>query len=154
MIPKQDSYVHDFYFEYFDEGLELTQSDLAKLNYCGCLECCDVAADIDPCTYDAEHPCALPRKECEQFQCAACVVNTLHEYEYYMVHDEIWDAAVTFNGVPKRSMLCLGCVERAIGRALTSQDFTDAPVNFEGSGVKSDRLMARLADGRGTDVQN
>ena len=74
------------------------------------------------------------------FECAACGVNTLHINEYYMVTDEVWEAA--WPG--KRGMLCIGCLENRLGRELTAKDFTDAPIN-RGYFKYSERLAARLA---------
>ena len=43
------------------------------------------------------------------------------EGEYYMVADEVWAAS----GLGKNDgMLCLGCLERRIGRELVPEDFT------------------------------
>jgi hypothetical protein len=97
---------------------------------------CDDAYYAEPCPDD------FPDCEgdCEDFKCAACEVNTLHIKEYYMVHDEIWKTVWPAN----RGMLCIGCVEARLGRALTAKDFTDAPVNT-GYFDYSERLAARLA---------
>lgn len=46
------------------------------------------------------------------------------EGHYYMVQDHIWEA-VAYGA----DMLCLGCVEHQLGRALTADDFTDCPLN-------------------------
>lgn len=74
------------------------------------------------------------------FECAACSIDTLHINEYYMVTDEVWEAAW-----PKRyGMLCIGCLENRLGRELTAEDFTDAPIN-RGYFKYSERLAARLA---------
>ena len=74
------------------------------------------------------------------FECAACGVNTLHINEYYMVTDEVWQAAWP----RQRGMLCIGCLENRLGRELTASDFTDAPIN-RGVFDYSERLAARLA---------
>lgn len=74
------------------------------------------------------------------FECAACSINTLHINEYYMVTDEVWQAAWP----RQRGMLCIGCLENRLGRELTASDFTDAPIN-RGVFDYSERLAARLA---------
>ena len=74
------------------------------------------------------------------FECAACSINTLHINEYYMVTDEVWQAAWP----RQRGMLCIGCLENRLGRELTASDFTDAPIN-RGYFKYSERLAARLA---------
>lgn len=57
-----------------------------------------------------------------------------------MVHDEVWETAN-----PKRKgMLCIGCLELRLGRLLTKDDFTDAPVNVMWLTVGSTRLKERL----------
>jgi hypothetical protein len=42
-----------------------------------------------------------------------------------MFRDETWSAA----GMPHRGYLCIGCLQRRLGRELTGDDFTDALVN-------------------------
>jgi hypothetical protein len=60
--------------------------------------------------------------------CIDCGMNTMDADEYYMVHNEIWAEVV-----PDRlGMLCIGCLERRLGRQLEPSDFTDAPLNGEG----------------------
>jgi len=57
-----------------------------------------------------------------------------------MVTDEVWNAAWPTG----RGMLCIGCLEDRLGRQLTSDDFTDAPIN-QGVFGYSERLRQRLA---------
>jgi len=45
-------------------------------------------------------------------------------WEHYMVHNTIWKAAGMTDG-----FLCVGCLEKRIGRVLTPEDFTDFPIN-------------------------
>jgi hypothetical protein len=68
--------------------------------------------------------------------------------EYYMVHDHVWRAA----GMPKsdpmnlgRDFLCIGCLERRLGRQLTHADFTNAIINRPDR-WHSPRLNSRLAE--------
>ena len=77
------------------------------------------------------------------------------EYEWYMVHDQVWQAA----GAGEDVCLCIGCLEGRLGRQLTAADFTDAPVNSLGPEVgryawsqRSERLSARLTAGLDPDV--
>jgi hypothetical protein len=65
-------------------------------------------------------------------------------WEWYMVTDEVWEAAGRGGGAP--SFLCIGCLEDRIGRTLTSADFPDVPLN-EPDGLHSPRLAARLDGG-------
>jgi len=70
------------------------------------------------------------------FSCADCG----HDYdEYYMVRNDIWKT----RGVGS-SELCVGCLEKRIGRKLNEQDFTDSPVNDIDFVTKSLRLRDRL----------
>jgi hypothetical protein len=62
--------------------------------------------------------------------CADCGIATQPdsdgEDEYYLVDDRVWKAA----GMgPLDGFLCIGCIERRLGRQLRACDFTDAPVN-------------------------
>lgn len=72
--------------------------------------------------------------------CIDCDVNTEDIGEYYMVHVGVWPKEIG----PHNGMLCIGCLEKRIGRQLTPEDFTLCPLNtFPGS----ERLESR----RGTD---
>ena len=68
--------------------------------------------------------------------CADCGVDT--KVEYYMVHKELWKSATH-----KEILLCVGCLEKRIGRRLTPADFTDYPVNKDNH-KRSDRLRDRM----------
>jgi hypothetical protein len=57
--------------------------------------------------------------------CMDCRVDTEKNGEYYMVHHELWYSI----NRRCRGKLCLLCVERRLGRDLTSADFLDAPIN-------------------------
>jgi hypothetical protein len=60
------------------------------------------------------------------FDCSDCGIHTAEYGEYYMVHDELWRKHGAGDG-----MLCLSCLTGRIGRELTAQDFTNAPINDE-----------------------
>jgi hypothetical protein len=47
--------------------------------------------------------------------------------------------------VPCREILCIGCLEKRIGRTLCRTDFIDAPINDPNEHQHSDRLRNRLA---------
>lgn len=60
--------------------------------------------------------------------CFDCRIDTAPDrgfWEWYMVHDHVWEEA---QALPI-ACLCIGCLERRLGRPLTPLDFTDAPVN-------------------------
>jgi hypothetical protein len=76
------------------------------------------------------------------FECVDCGRNTSHWCgidEYYMVHDAVWlqTGLAKFEG-----MLCIGCLERRIGRKLCRDDFTNYPINTDGG--HSERLTNRM----------
>lgn len=56
--------------------------------------------------------------------CLDCKLCTHCLGEYYNVHDSVWDAV----GKPA-GMLCIGCLEARLGRQLTVNDFSIAPIN-------------------------
>jgi hypothetical protein len=62
--------------------------------------------------------------------CTDCGTETLSvepdvPTEYYMVHDDVWEAA----RMPDHGFLCIGCLEARLGRQLHSGDFTECPMN-------------------------
>jgi hypothetical protein len=79
--------------------------------------------------------------------CADCGIDTtpctgkrgcrhIGRWEHYMVHDEVWSVA---NGA---RFLCVGCIEQRLGRQLTAEDFTGAPIN-DADPWDTPRLAAR-----------
>jgi hypothetical protein len=80
--------------------------------------------------------------------CADCRVDVGKIGEWYMVKDDIFEQAwPEYSAVPYgHAILCVGCLERRLGRTLTRHDFTDALVNDIFGDYKdfSDRLLNRL----------
>jgi hypothetical protein len=81
--------------------------------------------------------------------CADCTVGTSTLNEYYMVHSNVWEEAwfsrrKPWHAIDGQEFLCIGCLEKRIGRTLTRHDFTDAPINelFEQSARLRDRVTA------------
>ena len=71
------------------------------------------------------------------FSCKDCA----SDYdEDYMVQNDFWKAYGGGDG-----MLCIGCLEKRIGRKLRRQDFTDLPVNEINPETQSLRLQDRLS---------
>lgn len=69
--------------------------------------------------------------DCTQWTCA----------EYYMVAFDLWEQAVP----EQDGMICIGCLEKRVGRQLTPEDFIAAPINGPGFGdARSSRLQDRL----------
>lgn len=84
--------------------------------------------------------------------CKDCGVDTIPPnapHEFYMVRDELWLAAGMHTGLDRESneeFLCIGCLEKRLGRELAGADFTDTPVN-SASAHKSPRMRDRLDRG-------
>jgi hypothetical protein len=79
--------------------------------------------------------------------CVDCDYDTFSGREYYIVQDAIWKAAAAAS--PRLpgglGLLCIGCLERRLGRELTRADFElDNPLN-QASRDLSDHLRDRLA---------
>ena len=70
--------------------------------------------------------------------CLDCRKDTIRDLkEYYNVHDSVWQQS----GVkPHGGFLCIGCLEKRIGRQLDFRDFGDVPINAYPA---SDRLSQR-----------
>jgi hypothetical protein len=64
--------------------------------------------------------------------CADCGIGTIRIGEWYMVQDSVWEQAwagrrKAWHGkIPGQEILCIGCLEKRLGRTLTAFDFTDA----------------------------
>lgn len=85
--------------------------------------------------------------DCEDyklFACGDCAACTNCNYEYYMVTDEVWYSAIT--AMDKFQMLCIGCLEGRLDKLLTSDDFSDAPLNYINRITGSTRLKNRLTN--------
>jgi len=61
--------------------------------------------------------------------CVDCGIDTCPRkgrWEYYMVHNAVWAEA----GMdPDGGYLCIGCLEKRLGRMVRPRDFTGAPIN-------------------------
>ncbi len=88
------------------------------------------------------------------FGCMVCDFDT--STEFYMVHNHLWVTAI--EGLPRRTprmvagriigneLLCVGCLEKRLGRKLTAADFSVAPCNHNRAEYDtSPRLANRLA---------
>jgi hypothetical protein len=103
---------------------------------------------VNPRTTPCEYFESLSDRELEDLCrsiCKDCGTDTTPPEgarEDYKVHDELWRAA----GMPEEDgdvYLCVGCLEKRLGRELTAEDFTSCPVNNV-SPEQSHRLRARL----------
>ena len=85
--------------------------------------------------------------------CADCGVGTNTLGENYVVHDEIWQQAWAgrlkpWHELDGQQILCIGCLDKRIGRTLVSCDFDiDAPINDPNQPDISDRMRDRLTNG-------
>jgi hypothetical protein len=81
--------------------------------------------------------------------CVDCGIGTITAKEFYMVKDDVWEQAWHgrrkwwYRKVYGQEVLCIGCLEERIGRTLTKDDFTDAPVNDLVKRNMSDRFFDR-----------
>jgi hypothetical protein len=75
--------------------------------------------------------------------CEDCGLDVLDIHEHYMVRNALWNKV---SGGAK--YLCIGCLEKRLGRELAQKDFSDAPINNPyhplNFGTMSDRLLNRL----------
>jgi hypothetical protein len=82
--------------------------------------------------------------------CCDCGVGTITTNEWYMVDNSVWNRAwagrrKSYHAkIPGQEILCIGCLEKRIGRTLCRTDFTDAPIN-DPHEQHSDRMRDRLA---------
>ncbi|SOD63658.1 hypothetical protein SAMN06297387_11211 [Streptomyces zhaozhouensis] len=88
----------------------------------------------------------IGRESREKGWCVDC--HSSIKDEFFMVHDPVWAKARMEN---YGGFLCVGCLEKRIGRRLRRGDFTDCPMNkpdftyLDGRPVpKSRRLRNRL----------
>jgi hypothetical protein len=77
--------------------------------------------------------------------CDDCGLNTQEIGEQYMLHNSVWTAAtgVSHKWMAMIGFLCIGCIERRLGRQLTKADFSDVGINKDRR-PRSSRLRARL----------
>lgn len=93
------------------------------------------------------HHTRPPRSSRKKFHCHDCGVDTGKIHEHYMLHDNVWLAAtapVTTHLSPPIRMLCIGCVERRLGRPLNHTDFNGSYLNNPRTAPQSQRLRERL----------
>jgi hypothetical protein len=76
--------------------------------------------------------------------CADCRWDTVCLGEWYMIHDEVWEQACRREPKPVWEILCIGCLEERLGRALTADDFTDCRINDPTLPNTSSRLRDRM----------
>ena len=65
-------------------------------------------------------------------RCCDCGAGAIQLGEWYHVRDTVWERAwrgrrKPWHYVSGQSVLCIGCLEKRLGRTLSAGDFTDAP---------------------------
>jgi hypothetical protein len=73
--------------------------------------------------------------------CTDCGGSTYRMREYYMVTKEVWKEATQNK---KAHMLCIGCLEKRLGRELSNKDFGNYLLNTVDWNKQSLRLLDRL----------
>jgi hypothetical protein len=76
----------------------------------------------------------------KKFLCLDCKVDTGKIGEHYFVHTPLWMKAVGSN----KGMLCVGCLEKRVGRELNKEDFPPVHINNPKLYSMSYRLRSRI----------
>lgn len=98
--------------------------------------------------FDCDGSCV----DTDYLDCEDCGICTLHLAEYYMLWNRVWEEAyyrkINIPELAKRQMykgvLCIGCCEKRLGRKITKEDFTPAPINTDPMYTKGRRLKNRM----------
>jgi hypothetical protein len=82
-------------------------------------------------------------------QCCDCGLGCNVAGEWYAVKGPVWKLAwrrrrKPWHDVFGQSVLCIGCLEKRIGRTLCADDFTEASVNWPDKENISERMRQRL----------
>ena len=79
-------------------------------------------------------------EESESYYCMDCGVDILEIKEFYMIHDELWAQI----NPQLEGLLCIGCVEKRLGRKLKPEDFLPYKTNSYLIVPQSNRLKSRI----------
>lgn len=79
-------------------------------------------------------------KNRSRFMCIVCKVDTGKIGEHYMLVDPVWNKVHT----SAIGMLCIGCLEKRLGRKLVPSDFHPCYINNKNYGSRSARLTNRM----------
>lgn len=80
----------------------------------------------------------------ESSNCKDCNIHLLYINEYFRLHDEVRESMDWEDSHDSR--LCVGCVEKRLGRKLVAHDF-NPNTGINHAGTVSGRLAERLSDG-------
>lgn len=78
-------------------------------------------------------------KSKRKWLCVDCDTDT--KYEHYFAKNDVWFGEAKMG---EAGMLCIGCLEKRIGRLLKASDFTSAHINDPRRYSKTARLVDRL----------
>lgn len=78
----------------------------------------------------------------KKFLCLDCRIDTGKIHEHYMLVDTTWFSIHNSD----RGMICIGCIEKRLGRTLTSSDFNSSHVNNPRLYPMSARLLSRIKE--------
>ena len=76
----------------------------------------------------------------KKWLCLDCGIDTGRLNEHYFINTELWLSLVT----SKLGMLCVGCLEKRLGRQLNKADFPDVTINNPRYSRMSTRLLNRI----------
>ena len=76
----------------------------------------------------------------KKWNCLDCKVDTGKIGEHYFVNTDLWLSVVG----SIKGMLCVGCLEKRIGRKLTPADFPNVHINRPSASGMSSRLLNRI----------
>lgn len=78
------------------------------------------------------------------FECAHCQVNTEAINELFQLTPRLWRyLAIVDDRLDSQPPMCVGCVEKVLGRTLSTTDFESSPLHLA-SFTHSPRLRGRL----------
>jgi hypothetical protein len=82
----------------------------------------------------------LSPERLERYACNDCEVNVAAVGEFYMLDPKIWSGRL---GLGWDDNLCIGCLERRLGRKISARDMSSFP-SYDWMAPASERLMDRL----------
>jgi hypothetical protein len=110
----------------------------------------ELNAQICELLADLANPPPIPWQPVVVTRCADCEVGTSTINERFMVKQEVWEQAWAGRfkwwqpEMEGQMVLCVGCLEKRIGRELCAADFSDVPINDPHQFLMSERLLDRL----------
>jgi hypothetical protein len=87
----------------------------------------------------------MSKKRYVPWPCMDCNVDTDAINEIYIITHDLWRKAVPEEDSSMSKFLCIGCLEKRMGRELCSTDFPEhVPMNWPQLFNKSERLLCRM----------